>query len=103
MLPLGGGSPVLVGSRTFLQWSSGGDSLWISGGLVPEGRTYIVPLPPGKILPAIPPEGFRSEQEIAGLPGARMLDAIGAPGPSRDVYAFERRTVQRNLYRIPIQ
>ena len=30
------------------------------------------------------------------------IDATGAPGPSRDVYAFERRTVQRNLYRIPI-
>jgi len=103
VFPFGGGPPVPVGARIFLQWSSGGDSLWISGGPVPDGRTYIVPLPPGKILPAIPPEGFLSEQEIAGLPGARMLDATGAPGPSREVYAFERRTVQRNLYRIPIR
>jgi len=31
-----------------------------------------------------------------------MIDAIGAPAPSRDVYAFERRTVQRNLYPDPI-
>jgi Tol biopolymer transport system component len=103
MFPLGGGSPVVIGSSTLLQWSSSGDSLWITGGgAVPEGATYIVPLPPGKILPPIPLEGFRSEQEIARLPGARRIDATGAPGRTRDVYAFERRTVQRNLYRIPI-
>jgi len=102
MFPLGGGSPVIIGSNTFLQWSSSGDSLWISGGAVPDGKTYIVPLLPGKILPPISPEGFRSEQEIASLPGARMIETQGAPGRTRDVYAFERRTVQRNLYRIPI-
>jgi serine/threonine protein kinase/Tol biopolymer transport system component len=102
MFPLGGGSPVVIGSNTLLQWSSTGDSLWITGGAVADGRTYIVPLPPGKILPPIPPEGFRSEQEIASLPGAHRIDAMGAPGRTRDVYAFERHTVQRNLYRILI-
>jgi len=102
MFPLGGGSAVFIGSNTLLRWSSRGDSLWIVGGPVPDGRTYIVPLPPGKVLPPIPAGGFTSEQEIASLPGAHMIDAIGAPGPSRDIYAFERRTVQRNLYRIPI-
>jgi len=102
MFPLRGRSPVVIGSNAVVRWTPGGDSLWISGGAVADGRTYIVPLPRGKILPPIPPGGFRSEQEIARLPGAHMIDATGAPGPSRDVYAFERRTVQRNLYRIPI-
>ena len=102
MLPLDGGSPVVIGGNTFLQWSSSGDTLWISAGPVPDGRSYIVPLPPGKILPKIPPGGFRTEQEIARLPGARRIEFTGAPGPTRDVYAFERRTVQRNIYRIPI-
>jgi serine/threonine protein kinase/Tol biopolymer transport system component len=102
MFPLGGGTPVIIGSNTLLQWSSSGDSLWVTGGAVPDGKTYIVPLPPGKILPPIPPEGFRSEQEIASLPGAHRIDAIGAPGRTGDVYAFQRRIVQRNLYRIPI-
>jgi len=102
MFPLAGGSPVYIGLDILLRWSSSGDSLWISDGPVGDGRTYIVPLPPGKILPPIPPGGFRSEEDIARLPGAHRIDATGAPGPSRDVYAFERRTVQRNLYRIPI-
>jgi serine/threonine protein kinase/Tol biopolymer transport system component len=102
MFPLGGGTPVVIGSNTFLQWSSSGDSLWIALGAVPDGKTYIVPLPPGKILPPISPEGFRSEPEISRLPGAHKIDATGAPGPTRDVYAFYRVTIQRNLYRIPI-
>jgi hypothetical protein len=95
---------VVIGSNTMLQWSSNGASLWVTSGAVRDGRTYIVPLPPGKILPPIPPGGFHSEQEIARLPGAHWIDTDipGAPGPNRDVYAFERRTVQRNLYRIPI-
>jgi hypothetical protein len=55
------------------------------------------------MLPNIPSGGFRSEAEIATLPGARVIDAADvAPGPTPDVYAFSRQTVQRNLYRIPI-
>jgi len=103
IFPLRGGLPIVIGANTNLQWSSRGDTLWIAQGPVPDGKTYIVPLPTGKILPTIPGGGFGSEQDIARLPGAHLIDAIGAPGPSRDVYAFQRRTVQRNLYRIPIR
>jgi len=67
------------------------------------GRTYVLPLPPGKVLPNIPPGGFRSEAEIAALASVRVIDlADVAPGPSPDTYAFSRQTVQRNLYRIPL-
>jgi hypothetical protein len=52
----------------------------------------------------IPALGFRSEQELASLPGARRIEASGVvPGPSPNVYAFYRGATQRNLYRIPIQ
>jgi eukaryotic-like serine/threonine-protein kinase len=101
-VPLDGGRPVVIGSNTVVQWSSSGDSLWISAGAVPDGRTYIVPVPKGNALPPFPEGGFHSEKEVAALPGARRLDAEGAPGPSIDSYAFERHTIQRNLYRIPI-
>ena len=102
LVPLGGGRPVVIGSNSIVQWSSSGDSLWISAGAVPDGRTYIVPLPRAMVLPRIPEGGFHSEEEVAGLPGARRLDAEGSPGPSLGTYAFERHTSQRNLYRIPI-
>jgi hypothetical protein len=101
LFPLVGGQPVVVGSNTTLHWSSRGDSCWIWAGAVPDGRTYIVLLR-NMMLPRIPEGGFHSEEEVAALPGARRLDAEGAPGPSLGIYAFERHTIQRNLYRIPI-
>jgi hypothetical protein len=102
MFPLDGGTPITVGSNTLLQWSGSGDCVWITAGAVPENISYIVPLPKGKLLPPIPAGGFHSEEEVARLLGARKIDALGAPGPTVDVYAFGRSTVQRNLYRIPI-
>ena len=102
VFPLGGGSPVVIGGNTWLQWSAAGDSLWISGGAIADGRTYIIPLRRGEALPRIPAGGFRSEEEVARLPGARKMDGTGAPGPTPDVYAFYRGTTQRNLYRIPV-
>jgi eukaryotic-like serine/threonine-protein kinase len=100
--PLGGGQPVLIRNRIRWQWSPGGSFLSLA---VPfaEGRTYIIPLPQGGTLPPIPSGGFRSEQDVASLPGARRIDALRAvPGPTPGVYAYYRSTTQRNLYRIPI-
>src|SRR5262245_43258324 len=102
-IPMGGGPPVPISGRIGWRWSPGGGSLSLAGGPVPEGRSYLIPLPPGETLPQIPVGGFHSEEEIARLPGARRIDVLRAvPGPSADVYAFYRGATQRNLYRIPI-
>jgi DNA-binding winged helix-turn-helix (wHTH) protein/Tol biopolymer transport system component len=95
--PLDGGSPVRIGGGfTFLSWSLDGRSALLAG-------SYLVPLSAGESLPRIPKGGFHSNEEIARVPGAHRVDAMGVvPGPSADVYAFYRGTVQRNLYRIPI-
>ena len=107
--PIGGGPPILIfGDNCILRWQPGGKLVYLSiftgmQSAGATGRTYILPLPPGKMLPNIPPGGFRSEAEIATLPGARVIDAADvAPGPTSDVYAFSRQTMQRNLYQIPI-
>jgi Tol biopolymer transport system component len=65
------------------------------------GRAYVLPLPAGRMLPEIPADGFRSAEEIAKLPGVRVMEFDVAPGPA-GVYAFSREAVQRNLYRIPV-
>ena len=95
--PLNGGPPVQVGgSFTFLSWSLDGRSVLLGG-------SYIVPLSAGKTLPPIPAGGFQSEDEIARLPRAQLINADGVVlGPSAGVYAFHKGKVQRNLYRIPI-
>jgi hypothetical protein len=95
----GGRPPVTIGVFNFLRWSLDGRSVFTAG-----AWTFSVPLRPGEAVPPIPAGGFHSEEEIARLPGARKIDANNlVPGPSADVYAFYRVTIQRNLYRIPIQ
>jgi WD40 repeat protein len=114
LFPLEGGNPVLVATATMFTWSPDGRYVSIAsddGILVPEGRSYVVPLPAGRTLPPIPAGGFTSEEQIASLRGARKIDIAGAdvsvsggviPGSSPDSYVFYRGRVQRNLYRIPI-
>jgi hypothetical protein len=78
-----------------LTWSLDGRSSFIGG--------YRIPLPPSEALPQIPAGGFHSVDEIARLPGARLIEAEGVVlGPAAGVHAFYRGTIQRNLYRIPI-
>lgn len=113
--PLSGGTPVhLIAGGAFgsmeinVSWPSDGKYIFISlpNRLLAEGasgRTYALPLPPGKVFPQLPPEGLRSEAEIAKLAGVRITDAFDvAPGPGPEVYALSRANVQRNLYRIPL-
>jgi hypothetical protein len=101
--PLDGGHPLTITAHAVFKWSPSGNTVSVSGGPIVDTRSYIIPLTPGEALPRIPAEGFRSEEEIAKLPGARRIDALSVPGPSSDVYAFYRGTTQRNLYRIPVQ
>ncbi len=97
--PLDGGPPVNIGVFSSLSWSLDDRTSFITG-----IWTYSVPLPPGELIRRIPAGGFASGEQIGKLPGARPI--VGnylVPGPSGDIYAFYRSTIQRNLYRIPIQ
>jgi hypothetical protein len=68
------------------------------------GTTYALPIEPGSGLPRIPPGGFKSEDEIAALPGVVAIQyGDVAPGSSPSVYAYSRITTTRNLYRIPLR
>jgi hypothetical protein len=55
------------------------------------------------MFPRLPREGLHSDAEVAALPGARKIEGAAVPGPSPDVYAIVRQTIQRNLNRIPIR
>lgn len=88
----------------YLRWAPDGSRLYVSR---PNGtgRTYVLPLAKGSMLPAaMPPGGFRTEAEIAALPGVEVIPhASVSPGATADVYVFSRETVSRNIFQIPIR
>lgn len=92
-----------------LRWSPDGRRAYLSiqygeASAFGVGRTYVLPLAPGSVLPVIPPGGFRTEADVAAVPGVQVLPHGDlAPGPSPSVYAFSRVTTTRNLYRIPLE
>jgi len=91
--PLNGGTPIQLGNFIFVSWPMDDSSVLMSG--------YLIPLKRGEVLPQIPAGGFQSPDDLGHLPGAHPIEAV-VLGPSADVYAFYKSTVQRNLYRIPI-
>jgi Tol biopolymer transport system component len=69
-----------------------------------SGRALVIPLPAGQVWPALPADTLQAESDLAKRPGVRTIDAVSVvPGSTADVYAFSRETIQRNLYRIPVQ
>lgn len=107
VLPMDGGNPVVLGTAVRLVWSPDGATIAFYspfGAIMPAKRWYLIPLAHLQSLPPIPAGGFRSEAEIARLPGARSVDNIDGlwPGMGSGTYAFYRGAGERNLYRIPL-
>jgi serine/threonine protein kinase/Tol biopolymer transport system component len=98
--------PSVSGSR--VRWSPDGKHVYVSvpvgaASAFANGRTYVLPTEGAAMLPRIPAGGFRSETDLAAVPGVIILPyGDVAPGPSPSIYAVSRETVTRNLYRIPL-
>ena len=106
--PLKGGPAIRLDGEVPVKWSADGKRLyasWARGGetVRSTGRTAVIPLPDGQMLPNIAESQFTSEQDVLKLPKVQVIEAADvAPGPTADIYAFSRETTQRNLFRIPI-
>jgi len=101
-----GGAPFLtqLPPPMGLGWSGDGKHLFVQGRAVANmDKAYVLPLAPGQLVPESIVHGLPSEPEILKLPGARVIPLGNVvPGPTADIYAFTRESVQRNLYRIPV-
>ncbi len=49
-----------------------------------------------------PPTGIKSESDLTRLNGVRVINDLARPGPDVSLYAFDRLTEHRNIFRIPI-
>jgi eukaryotic-like serine/threonine-protein kinase len=108
IFPAADGAPLVTGLHPpqWVRWTGDGKHLFLTGANEKKPSTFVMPLAAGEILPASfsRANSLPTEEELAKLPGVRTIPlADVVPGPTADVYAFTRETVQRNLYRIPIQ
>jgi eukaryotic-like serine/threonine-protein kinase len=86
---------------TLLSWSSDRKFWYVHS--TRKRQSYAVPLPPGQLVPPLPPGGLARLSDAANLRGAKAFPeprASGGPDPS--VYAYPRVTTHRNIYRIPV-
>ena len=110
ILPMMGGSAIkILDAFCTARWQPDGRYFYLSvlTGMQSAGaygKTYVLPVQQGGMLPNIPTGGFSSEAVVAALKSVRVIDSADvAPGASPDVYAFSRQTIHRNLYRIPLR
>jgi DNA-binding winged helix-turn-helix (wHTH) protein/Tol biopolymer transport system component len=108
--PLAGGPIVRICNFCGVEWGPDGKLLYLrfrDFGDTSEGKTIAVGLAPGEELPKLPPFGLQSIEDTKGLNIIAEIDNAGmpvfAPGPNPGVYAYNRLSVQRNLYRIPLR
>jgi Tol biopolymer transport system component/tRNA A-37 threonylcarbamoyl transferase component Bud32 len=102
-----GGAPLrtqIQASATTLKWSGDGKHVFVQGKSGANlDKAYVLPLAPGHLVPESIVRGLPSEPEILKLPGVRVISLRNVvPGPTADIYAFRRESVQRNLYRVPV-
>jgi hypothetical protein len=107
--PTQGGSPVRICDFCGAGWGPGSKFLYLrfrDMGEMGGGKTIAVGLPAGKELPKLPSSGLKSVEDTKGLNVVANIDMKGmvvfAPGPDPSIFAYVRRTVQRNLFRIPL-
>jgi DNA-binding winged helix-turn-helix (wHTH) protein/Tol biopolymer transport system component len=107
--PIPGGPPIRICSSCEAGWGPGGRFLYIrfrDNGEMAGGKTIVIGLLTGEEVPHLPPSGLQPTDDLKGVNVVAEIGmtgkAIFAPGPDPSVYAYSRMTVQRNLYRIPL-
>ncbi len=85
-----------------IDWSSNGRWFAIHTVLGGKPSTIVFPVELGKSLPPLPPGGVPLNVHPATLTGATIFPGRVSIGDDPGTYVTARRTVHRNLYRIPL-
>jgi Tol biopolymer transport system component len=95
-IPIQGGSPVRICDFCDVGWGRRAKFLYIrlrEVGALSGGTTFVIELGRGKNFPPLPPSGLRSATDLKALKVVAVIDMTGK---------LLRVTVQRNLFRIPL-
>lgn len=110
-IPTRGGPPRQICSGYCVaRWSPDGKFLYVT--VEQPGQVAAIPVPPGETLPRLPGKGISSMQEAVKLAEGRLIETDAArgnrgetdiaPGLDPSVFAYVRKTIRRNLFRIPL-
>jgi serine/threonine protein kinase len=94
-------------SLCIVRWTGDGKFLYV--GLPGAGahsglyKTFIVPLRDTNSFPELPSSGIKTEKDLTGLGGVKVISELARPGPDGSLYGFDRSTPHRNIFRIPIR
>jgi Tol biopolymer transport system component len=105
IFPVDGGTPLLtqISPVNLIGWSGDGKLFVVRSATNNVGKAYVLPSASGHLVPESIVHGLPPEQEILKLPGARVIPSNDVVlGPTADIYAFTRESVQSNLYRVPL-
>jgi Tol biopolymer transport system component len=108
--PLRGGAPVTVtrsgeaGGVYPRGWSGDGTRLYVAAPDAAQGgrQTFALPVSPSTSLPTIPAGGFASTADLEKVGGSMAHNVVITPGPNPATYIEVRRSVHRNIFRIPL-
>jgi hypothetical protein len=101
--------PIRICTFCGIGWGPDGKILYIrfrNIGTMGGGRTVAIELQRGEELPPLSSSGLDSLEDLKHLKVIANIDmkdiAVFAPGPDPQTFAYSRTTIQRNLFRIPI-
>lgn len=107
-IPVRGGSPVPL-CHCGIVWGSDGKTLYLRlhlFGAMDGSKTIALGLPPGKEFPNLPSWGLDSGQHLKGINVLADINTNDkrdfSPGPNPSIYAYDKGTTLRNVFRIPL-
>jgi DNA-binding winged helix-turn-helix (wHTH) protein/Tol biopolymer transport system component len=115
-VPTQGGPPRQICSGYCVaRWAPDGRFLYVTvqhDAGFQSGQVVAIPVPPGESLPRLPDTGISSIQEAMKLAEGRVIETNAArgnrgetdiaPGLDPSVFAYVKKTIHRNLFRIPL-
>jgi serine/threonine protein kinase/Tol biopolymer transport system component len=104
-VPTAGGAPVPLCALCEVDWMPNGRALVLrfppSDPAAP-GRTFLVTLESGAMLPQWPAQGIHSPDDLNHLRIAREIEGWIYPADIGSAYVFARSTTQRNIHRVAL-
>ena len=106
-IPASGGAPRRICENYCpVAWAPDGKFLYVGverSSRTGPGKTLVLPIPAGEMLPRLPDSGIRGLDDGRELPGGRIIEVWDiSPGHDPSIYAYVKTTVHRNLFRIPL-